>query len=166
MYQLLIKISCINVLTSSNPYSYGRRVYLLVDSRHGMKTSDIEMMKLLDECGLPYQARTVLHIAYCTDCIAPYAVLYTVLYTVRYTALYTALYTIHCIVLYCTALHNNAIWCAMGVVYTAQFSIVVYCSALYRTVPLNSPLFPLHRQFTPLTPLSSPFFLLSSSRSS
>ena len=32
-----------------------RRVYLLVDSRHGMKTSDMEMMKLLDECALPYQ---------------------------------------------------------------------------------------------------------------
>ena len=39
----------------NRPQSVLRRVYLLVDSRHGMKTSDIDMMKLLDSCALSYQ---------------------------------------------------------------------------------------------------------------
>ena len=49
------------LIIDNTPHSYElhciviRRVYLLVDSRHGMKTSDMEMMKLLDECALPYQ---------------------------------------------------------------------------------------------------------------
>mmetsp|Transcript_29429 Transcript_29429/g.28154 ORF Transcript_29429/g.28154 Transcript_29429/m.28154 type:complete len:302 (-) Transcript_29429:97-1002(-) len=32
-----------------------RRVYVLIDSRHGLKPLDLEMMKLLDDCILPYQ---------------------------------------------------------------------------------------------------------------
>ena len=39
----------------NRPQSVLRRVYLLVDSRHGMKASDIDMMKLLDSCALSYQ---------------------------------------------------------------------------------------------------------------
>jgi GTP-binding protein EngB required for normal cell division len=30
-------------------------VYLLVDARHGMKNTDVDMMKMLDSCALPYQ---------------------------------------------------------------------------------------------------------------
>ena len=32
-----------------------RRVFILVDSRHGIKTPDIEMMRILNEKGVPYQ---------------------------------------------------------------------------------------------------------------
>lgn len=32
-----------------------RRVFILVDSRHGLKPSDLEMMDMLDEAGVPYQ---------------------------------------------------------------------------------------------------------------
>ena len=32
-----------------------RRVYVLVDSRHGLKKSDVEMMQDLNRCALPYQ---------------------------------------------------------------------------------------------------------------
>ena len=32
-----------------------RRVFILVDSRHGLKSSDLEMMDMLDEAGVPYQ---------------------------------------------------------------------------------------------------------------
>ncbi len=32
-----------------------KRVYLLIDSRHGVKTNDLEMMKLLDETAVSYQ---------------------------------------------------------------------------------------------------------------
>jgi GTP-binding protein len=39
----------------TRPSSVLRRVYVLVDSRRGLKESDDEMMKLLDSCGLPYQ---------------------------------------------------------------------------------------------------------------
>ena len=32
-----------------------RRVFVLVDSRHGLKLSDVEMMQMLDELALPYE---------------------------------------------------------------------------------------------------------------
>lgn len=32
-----------------------RRVYILIDSRHGLKSTDKEIMKLLDECAQSYQ---------------------------------------------------------------------------------------------------------------
>jgi GTP-binding protein len=32
-----------------------RRVYLLIDSRHGLKANDIDMMKMLDESAVSYQ---------------------------------------------------------------------------------------------------------------
>lgn len=32
-----------------------RRVYVLIDSRHGLKPNDIEVMNLLDECAVSYQ---------------------------------------------------------------------------------------------------------------
>ncbi|MBN2676116.1 MAG: YihA family ribosome biogenesis GTP-binding protein [Alphaproteobacteria bacterium] len=32
-----------------------KRVFLLVDSRHGVKENDVEMMKMLDECAITYQ---------------------------------------------------------------------------------------------------------------
>ncbi len=32
-----------------------RRVFVLIDARHGLKPNDIEIMKLLDECAVPYQ---------------------------------------------------------------------------------------------------------------
>jgi GTP-binding protein len=32
-----------------------KRVYVLIDSRHGIKTNDIEMMKMLDETAVSYQ---------------------------------------------------------------------------------------------------------------
>ncbi len=32
-----------------------RRVFLLIDSRHGIKDNDVEMMKMLDECAMNYQ---------------------------------------------------------------------------------------------------------------
>lgn len=32
-----------------------RRVFILIDSRHGLKPSDLEMMDMLDDAGVPYQ---------------------------------------------------------------------------------------------------------------
>ena len=32
-----------------------KRIFLLIDSRHGVKKVDIEMMKMLDECAITYQ---------------------------------------------------------------------------------------------------------------
>ncbi|MBL9029492.1 MAG: YihA family ribosome biogenesis GTP-binding protein [Caedimonas sp.] len=32
-----------------------KRVYILIDSRHGFKTNDLEMMKMLDEAAVSYQ---------------------------------------------------------------------------------------------------------------
>lgn len=32
-----------------------RRVFLLIDARHGIKPNDVEIMKMLDECAVPYQ---------------------------------------------------------------------------------------------------------------
>lgn len=32
-----------------------RRVFLLIDARHGIKANDIEIMEMLDECAVPYQ---------------------------------------------------------------------------------------------------------------
>lgn len=37
-----------------------RRVFLLVDGRHGLKDSDVEMMNLLDAAVLPYQVYFVI----------------------------------------------------------------------------------------------------------
>ncbi len=33
-----------------------KRVFVLIDSRHGIKATDIETLDLLDECAVPYQA--------------------------------------------------------------------------------------------------------------
>jgi hypothetical protein len=116
-------------------YSNSRRVYLLVDSRHGMKTTDIEMMKLLDECGLPYQARTALLALFVLLRIASIALYCTV----------SCVAMVYCLALYCSAL-CAAIQYILGIVLYYTVTILYYtilpCTVVYRSVQLYSPPFP------------------------
>jgi len=45
----------ISVYLRARELSTLRRVFVLVDSRHGLKLSDVEMMRMLDELALPYE---------------------------------------------------------------------------------------------------------------